>query len=649
MNISEKDLTYLKLLSREYRNIGEAASEMINLTAIQNLPKGTDYFLSDIHGEYEAFQHILKNASGTIRRKIDEGLPKLKESEKKTLATLIYYPEEKLDSLRDAGKLNKKFYKLTLERMLTVLQLVSFKYTRSFVRKQIPEVYRYIIEELLYSNNNEYKEFNYKDNLIDSIVEADESERFIAVIGKLISSLSIYKLHILGDVFDRGPGGDIVVQTLMQQHDVDITWGNHDILWMGAAAGNKACIANVIRICARYDNLHTLEVGYGISLRPLVTFAMKVYGDDSCKGFKTNVPKTDAMYDTEMESLRRIGKAIAIMQFKLEGQLIDSHPHYEMDALKLLDKIDFNKGTVKVGRKSYPLTDTNFPTIDPKHPYKLTAEEEAVMDRLQKAFLESKTLQKHISFLLAKGSIYKCVNGNLLFHGSMPLTEKGEFAYINTEDGKKRGKIWFDYADRLVRSGYLGKPGSKEKERGTDFMWYLWCGYKSPLFGKKKITTFERLFIEDEDTWVEEKNPYYKLMDDKKICEKILKEFKCEGIILNGHMPVKKGRNPIHAGGKAIVIDGGFAKAYQKTTGIAGYSLVHNSFGFILSAHEKFESKEVAVEKEIDIFSTQVAKENITKRMLTRDTDQGAEMQMKVEYLKMLIEAYRSGLIAQRG
>lgn len=648
MDISQSDKKYLALLSKEYRTIEQAASEMINLMAIQNLPKGTDYFLSDIHGEHEAFQHILKNASGTIKRKIDESFPDLSEAERKTLATVIYYPEEKLELLRSKKKLTKKFYKETFKRLIIMLQRVSFKYTRSYVRKQLPEEYRYIIEELLYSDDSEYAEFNYRENVIEAIVSSGEADKLITALGRLISSLSVYRLHILGDMYDRGPGGDIVMQSLMRQHDVDITWGNHDILWMGAAAGNKACIANVIRICARYDNLHTLEVGYGISLRPLVTFAMKVYGGDECKGFKTNIPNTDAMYETELESLRRIGKAIAIMQFKLEGQLIEKHPHYEMEALKLLDKIDFKNNTVKIDDKIYPLTDSFFPTIDPKDPYKLNAEEEAVMDRLRQAFLESEILHSHMRFLLSNGAIYRCVNGNLLFHGSMPLSEKAEFAYIKTEDGKMRGKAWFDYADKLVRSGFFGKPGSRERERGIDFMWYLWCGYKSPLFGKKKITTFERLFIEDESSWKEEKNPYYKLMDDPKVCTKILDEFGCKGIIINGHMPVKKGSNPVHAGGKAIVIDGGFAKPYQKTTGIAGYSLVHNSYGFILSAHEKFESKELAVANEIDIHSTQVAKENIKRRMLNKDTDQGREMQQRIDNLKLLIEAYRSGLIAQK-
>ncbi|MBR3718275.1 MAG: fructose-bisphosphatase class III, partial [Firmicutes bacterium] len=427
----------------------------------------------------------------------------------------------------------------------------------------------------------------------------------------------------------------------------------HDILWMGAAAGNKACIANVIRICTRYDNLHTLEVGYGISLRPLVTFAMNTYGNDPCPNFKAVASTKDAMYDADLASLSKISKAIAIMQFKLEGQLIEKHPYYEMDALRLLDKVDYEKYTVTIEGKEYPMNNTFFPTIDPKDPYKLSDEEEAVMDRLQRAFLESELLQDHVKFLFASGSLYKCVNGNLLFHGCMPLTEDGKFDNILTSDGYMSGKEWFDYADRLVRTGYFGKSTDKNKQRGIDFFWYLWCGYKSPLFGKKKITTFERLFVEDESTWVEAKNPYYKLIEKPgavEIVEHILEDFGCnvkEGIIINGHMPVKKGANPVKAGGRAICIDGGFAKPYQKTTGIAGYSLIQNSYGFILTAHEAFESKAKAVQEELDIHSTQVAREDISMRMLNKDTDQGAEIQEKIDGLKMLLEAYHTGLIPQ--
>ena len=655
MNFSKAELKYLKLLAEEYGTVSAASAEIINLTAIQNLPKGTEHFLSDIHGEYESFNHILRNASGTIKLKIDETFTDMTPEERRSLATLVYYPEEKLEIIKE--KLDgdyHDFYFETLTRLIKLLELVTFKYTRSYVRRRLDKEYAYIIEELLYGSNSvALGRGDHRKNIIESIIEVDAADDFIISICKLISKLSIFKLHILGDVYDRGPGGDVVLDTLKNYHSVDIQWGNHDILWMGAAAGNKACIANVIRICTRYDNLHTLEVGYGISLRPLVTFAMNTYGNDPCPNFKAVASTKDAMYDADLASLSKISKAIAIMQFKLEGQLIEKHPYYEMDALRLLDKVDYEKYTVTIDGKEYPMNNTFFPTIDPADPYKLSDEEDAVMDRLQRAFLESELLQDHVQFLFAKGSLYKCVNGNLLFHGCMPLTDDGKFDNILTSDGYMSGKEWFDYADRLVRTGYFGKSTDKNKQRGIDFFWYLWCGYKSPLFGKKKITTFERLFVEDESTWVEAKNPYYKLIEkpgSEAIVEHILADFGCDtvnGIIINGHMPVKKGANPIKANGRAICIDGGFAKPYQKTTGIAGYSLIQNSYGFILTAHEAFESKAKAVQQELDIHSTQVAREDISIRMLNKDTDQGAEIQEKIDGLKMLLEAYHTGLIPQ--
>ncbi|MBQ4410435.1 MAG: fructose-1,6-bisphosphatase [Firmicutes bacterium] len=655
MNYSKDELKYLKLLAEEYGTVSAASAEIINLTAIQNLPKGTEHFLSDIHGEYESFNHILRNASGTIKLKIDETFTDMTPEERRSFATLVYYPEEKLEILKEEqdGDLHA-FYSDTLNRLIKLLELVTFKYSRSYVRKRLGKEYAYIIEELLYGSNSvALGRGDHRQNIIESIIDVDAADDFIINLCRLISKFSIFRLHILGDVYDRGPGGDVVLDILKNYHSVDIQWGNHDILWMGAAAGNKACIANVIRICTRYDNLHTLEVGYGISLRPLVTFAMNTYGNDPCPNFKAVASTKDAMYDADLASLSKISKAIAIMQFKLEGQLIEKHPYYEMDALRLLDKVDYEKYTVTIDGKEYPMNNTFFPTIDPSDPYRLSDEEEAVMNRLQRAFLESELLQDHVQFLFANGGLYKCVNGNLLFHGCMPLTEDGRFDNIQTSDGYMSGKEWFDYADRLVRTGYFGKASDKNKQRGIDFFWYLWCGYKSPLFGKKKITTFERLFVEDESTWVEAKNPYYKLIEKEngeQIVEHILADFGCDtvnGIIINGHMPVKKGSNPVKANGRAICIDGGFAKPYQKTTGIAGYSLIQNSYGFILTAHEAFQSRAKAVAEELDIHSTQVAREDISVRMLNKDTDQGIEMQDKIDGLKMLLEAYRTGLITQ--
>ncbi len=652
MEFTQTELEYLRLLSESYGNIQEASTEIINLAAILNLPKGTEHFISDIHGEYASFTHILKNASGVIKLKIDETFGGyVSPEERSTLATLIYYPEEKLDLIKKQESDMTAFYQKTLHRLITLLSVVTVKYTRSYVRKQIPKEYSYIIEELLFGDTVAQAKGAYKEQIIATIIETGVADDFIVKMSELISRVSINRLHILGDVFDRGPGGDVVLETLMHYHSVDIQWGNHDILWMGAAAGNKACIANVIRICTRYDNLHTLEVGYGISLRPLLTFALSAYADDPCQNFKPVVTSDDALSSSDYTSLSKISKAIAIIQFKLEGQLIEKHPHYEMDSLRLLHKVDYQNATVEIDGKVYELNNKVFPTIDPADPYALTPMEEAVMDRLQEAFLESKILQDHIQFLFSKGSIYKCYNNNLLFHGCMPLNEDGSFMPIMTAEGPMKGKPWFDYAERVVRQGYFGTPGSPEKERGVDFFWYLWCGYKSPLFGKKKITTFERCFIEDQATWKEAKNPYYTLMDRVDVVESIVAEFGLDpktAHIINGHMPVNKGTNPVHADGRAIVIDGGFAKAYQKKTGIAGYSLIYNSQGFMLAAHEPFISKEMAIQQEVDIHSTPVAQEKFTSRILNKDTDLGGELKKKVEALKKLLYAYRTGLIPQR-
>lgn len=653
MSISESEIKYLKLLSKNYGTIEAAAAEIINLSAIQNLPKGTEHFLSDIHGEYESFLHILRNGSGVIKLKIDETFNELSPAERKSFATLIYYPEEKLEIIKKTETDMPAFYRRTLHRLIRLLEVTTVKYTRSYVRKQIPQAYAYIIEELLYGvSNSTPDEAAYKESIIDSIIDISAAEDFIENMCDLISRISVYHLHILGDIYDRGPGGDIVLNALMKHHSVDVQWGNHDILWMGAAAGNKSCIANVIRICTRYDNLHTLEVGYGISLRPLVLFALRTYKDDPCPNFKAVVSKIDALSSSDLESLSKISKAIAVIQFKLEGQLIEKHPYYEMDALRHLHKIDHEKFTVKIEDKEYAMNNQFFPTIDPDDPYALTEEEAAVIGRLCAAFQESEILQYHVGFLFSKGSMYKCHNGNLLFHGCMPLEADGGFASILTSDGYMHGKEWFDYAERLIRTGYFGRDDDKNKQRGIDFFWYMWCGYKSPLFGKKKITTFERLFIEDQSTWVEEKNPYYTLVDKVSIVEKILEEFgldKDAGHIINGHMPVKRGKNPVHANGRAFVIDGGFAKAYQKTTGIAGYSLIYNSYGFILTAHEAFESKTKAVMEETDILSVQVAKEDVKTRMFNKDTDTGVELQEKIDCLKRLLKAYRTGVVKQDG
>ncbi|MBR5001185.1 MAG: fructose-1,6-bisphosphatase, partial [Firmicutes bacterium] len=526
MELNQSDLKYLELLSTKYRTIEEASTEIINLTAIQNLPKGTEHFISDIHGEYDAFQHILKNASGAIKLKIDETFGGyVSVEERRALATLIYYPEEKLELLKKQGFDMGPFYKKTLQRLITLLSAVTVKFTRAYVRKRMPQEYAYIIEELLYGDTVAHGKENYKETLIDTIIETRVADDFIIQMSGMISVLAVHRLHVLGDIFDRGDNADRVLNALKEHHRVDIQWGNHDILWMGAAAGNTACIANVIRICTRYDNLHTLEVGYGISIRPLLTFALATYENDPCPNFKAIVSTQDALAQSDLKTLAKISKAIAVIQFKLEGQLIARHPHYEMDEMPLLHKVDYKNKTVEIDGKIYQMNENDFPTIDPEDPYKLTEMEEAVVERLRDAFLESELLQDHVRFLFSTGSIYKCYNNNLLFHGCMPLNEDGTFMEIMTDDGPMKGKEWFDYAERLVRHGYFANDDEEDKQRGVDFFWYLWCGYKSPLFGKKKITTFERLFIDDKDTWKEPKNPYYTLMDDEKIVMDIVEEF----------------------------------------------------------------------------------------------------------------------------
>ena len=627
MQISAGKMEYLKLLARSYKNEQEVETEIVNLMAIQNLPKGTDYFMSDIHGEYEAFAHILRNASGTIKRRIDEIFPDLSPEDRRTLATLVYYPEEKLELLLEKAADPNDFCRRTLMRLVNLLEVSAFKFTRSYVRKRMPEKLAYTIEELLYGNRAEgtYGDVDQKENIIDSIIEVGCADDFIIAICNLIQRLSVFRLHILGDVYDRGSASERVIEALMVNDNVDIQWGNHDMLWMGAAAGNRACIANVVRNCTKYDNIHTLEVGYGISLRKLETFANKYYANEK----------------------NPMVMASAIIQFKVEGQLIKKHKNYEMESMLLLDKIDYEKQTILRDGKVYQLNTGHFPTIDPKDPYKLSKEEEELMQDFEKEFAESRILQQHVRFLFNNGSFYKVLNGNLLFHGCIPLTEDGELDPINTEDGSKKGKEWFDYAEKLIRTGYFAK-GGRDKQRGIDLFWYLWCGFKSPAFGKKRITTLERLFIDDPETHVEEKNPYYKLYDKEKIVEKLLAEFGADvekGIIINGHMPVKKGSSPIHAKGRLLVIDGGFAKAYQKTTGIAGYTLVQNSNGFLLSSHQPFTSKEQAIEEELDIVTTPVQKEPVENRIRNRDTDEGKVRQVEIENLKLLLQAYREGLI----
>ena len=644
---------HLKLLSKQYTNIEQVSEEIINLQAILNLPKGTELFLSDIHGEYGSFSHILNNGSGIIKNKIEDVFSnQMTEHERSALATLIYYPEEKLAIIKKEIKDINDWYSITLYRLIEVARVVSSKYTRSKVRKAMPKGFDYIIDELLHLQESGPDKDTYYKQIIKSIIELDRADDFIVAISNLIKRMAIDHLHVIGDIFDRGPNAKLVIDTLMKFHSLDIELGNHDILWMGAACGNKACIANVIRICSRYDNIDTLEDGYGINIRPLTTFALNTYSDDECKKFIPKVFDYNKYLGSDEISIAKLHKAISIIQLKLEGQLLMKHPEYDMNGRLLLDKIDYKNGTVEIDGEIYKLNDTNFPTIDINDPYKLTKEEDEIISRLQESFKNSETLNKHISFLYSKSSIYKCFNSNLLFHGCIPMEEDGEFAEVNILGEKLSGKEYLDFIDKNIRKAYLEKDNIDKNEDINDLMWYLWCGPKSPLFGKERATTFERYFIDDKETHKEKKNPYFTLSENEEICNKILKEFGLESSnshIINGHIPVreKDGESPIRANGKLLVIDGGFAKSYRSQTGRAGYTLTYNSYGLILAANEPFDSKMDAIRDEIDIKYDVMVNAKETERKRVADTDIGKEIQEEIDDLKLLLKAYREGKIKQ--
>ena len=558
---------HLKILSKQYTNIEQVAEEIINLQAILNLPKGTELFLSDIHGEYGSFSHILNNGSGIIRNKIEDIFNnQITERDRRQLATLIYYPEEKLALIKKEVEDIKEWYSINLYRLIEVAREVSSKYTRSKVRKAMPKGFDYIIDELLHLQGCGPDKETYYKQIISSIIELDRADEFIVAISNLIKRMAIDHLHVIGDIFDRGPNAKLVMDTLMNFHSLDIELGNHDILWMGAACGNKACIANVIRICSRYDNIDTLEDGYGINIRPLSTFALETYKDDNCEKFVPKVFDYNKYIRSDEISIAKIHKAISVIQFKLEGQIIKEHPEYKMDGRLLLDKIDYEKGTIQIDNKVYNLNDTNFPTVDYKNPYKLTKEEEEIINRLQESFKNSETLNNHISFLYSKASMYKCFNSNLLFHGCVPMEVNGEFSKIEVLGESISGKKYFDCIEKIANEAYFGKENNKD---AVDFMWYLWCGPKSPLFGKAKAATFERYFVEEKETHKEEKNPYFTLIENEEICDKVLKEFGLEtkkSHIINGHVPVKEkdGESPIKANGKLLVIDRRICKKLQR-------------------------------------------------------------------------------------
>lgn len=645
------DLKYLKLLAREYPTISEVSTEIINLAAILCLPKGTEHFISDIHGEYEAFLHMLKNASGVVRNKIDTLFENtLSIAERDQLATLIYYPEEKLELLHEQSADLTDWYRITLPRLVEVCRIAGSKYTRSKVRKALPKGFEYIIDELLHAADNEEKA-RYNSEIIRSIIDTDRADAFIVAISRLISRLIIDRLHIVGDIFDRGPGAHIILDALETYHDVDVQWGNHDILWMGAAAGNDALIATAITNSLKYGNVDTLEDGYGISLSPLVTFALEVYRNDPCERFMPRA--VDSALDFHDASvIARMHKAMAVILFKLEADIIRRNPQFRMDARNLLHRIDFAARTVDVGGTVYALADANLPTVDPADPYALTDKERELVQKLRVAFHHSQKLQSHVRFLFARGGMYLCCNGNLLFHGCVPTNGDGTFTEADVFGERVSGKAYFDCADRMVRHGYFKRWSCAERRRGLDFMWYLWCGPDSPVFGKDRMTTFERYFIADKSAHVERMNPYFTFAEDETFAVKLLREFGVEGSgsrVVNGHVPVKikKGESPLKANGRIVVIDGGMSKAYQKETGIAGYTLIDHSKGVRLCCHDPFVTVQAAIAREVDIHSTQQEFVTYKQRKLVAHTDVGKELAARVGDLKLLLAAYQRGVLKE--
>lgn len=657
-----EDLRYLRLLSETFRNRAEASTEIINLKAILSLPKGTEHFLADVHGEYEAFDHVLRNASGSVMRKIKEVFDaQIPEQEMRELATLIYYPRRKLELIKEQPYFTAEWYRITLNRLVKVCRKVGEKYTRSKVRKALPPQYNYIIQELLHEDGVNPQKSAYLSSIFDNILSTGQADDFIVALSDTIKRLVIDRLHIVGDIYDRGPGAEHIMTLLASYHNVDIQWGNHDILWMGAAAGNVACMANVIRIALRYANLDTIEDGYGINLLPLARFAMDTYGDDSCSCFTPKLGDADQVYDEKSVYLiSQMHKAIAVIQFKLEHAIIAAHPEYHMESRNLLHKIDYEAGTIDLsgtapngGYGVHPMKDTNFPTIDPEDPYTLTPEEEIVVERLLLSFTHSEKLQAHMDVMYKLGSLYLVCNNNLLYHASIPLAEDKQFKQVAVDGTYYSGKALLDKLEQTIRLAGSRGDRTPEKQRAIDYMWYLWCGVDSPLFDKSAMTTLERYFVEDKDTHKEYKGYYYQYRVEEPVADMILNEFGLSGPdchIINGHVPVKavKGEKPIMAGGRIMVIDGGFSRAYQASTGIAGYTLIYNSRGLHLVQHEPFTSRRKAIEEMDDIKSVSVIKEYSSHRVMVADTDVGAQLQDQVDNLNKLLEAFKLGLIKER-
>lgn len=649
-------MKYLQLLAQSFPNISEASMEIINLQAILNLPKGTEHFVADIHGEYEAFLHILKNASGNIQRKVNELFGNLmRESDKRELCTLIYYPDQKLELIKASEENLDDWYHITIHNLVAVCRLVSSKYTHSKVRKALPSDFSYIIQELLHERTDDANKADYVNVIIDTIISTGRADDFIIAISNVIQRLSIDQLHILGDIFDRGPGAHIILDTLSQFHSWDIQWGNHDVLWMGAMAGNRACQCNVIRLSLRYANMTTLEEGYGINLMPLATFAMDTYGNDPCEEFIPKISSADsARIDDKSKRLAALmHKAITVLQFKEEAAIIKRHAKWKMADRLMLNFIDYEKGTITLNSKEYPLKSNSFPTIDPEHPNRLTPEEKQLMDKINHSFQVSEKLHKHIRLLLQHGCMYAVYNNNLLFHASIPLDEDGKLKEVEIVPGTKcSGKDLMYNIGMLIRSAFQSDSTPEERNYAIDYFLYLWCGPDSPLFDKSKMATFERYFIEDKETHTEEKGNYFKLRDNEQIVDSIMDAFDVVGEnrhIINGHVPVHvcNGENPIKANGKLMVIDGGFSQPYHKETGIAGYTLVYHSRGFVLVQHEPFTSTLDAIQKCTDIKSTTQIVEMSAHRMRVADTDIGRELKNQINDLQRLLYAYRHGFIKE--
>lgn len=652
----EEDMRYLQLLSQSFPTVAEASTEIINLQAILNLPKGTEHFLADIHGEYEAFIHVLKNASGNIKRKVNELFGNtLRETEKRELCTLIYYPEQKLELVKHNETDIDDWYHITLHQLVAVCRDVSSKYTRSKVRKSLPADFSYIIQELLHEHTEDHDKTAYVNVIVDTIISTGRADDFIIAIANVIQRLAIDSLHILGDIYDRGPGAHIIMDTMRKYHSWDMQWGNHDILWMGAVAGNDACICNVIRLSLRYGNLPTLEEGYGINLVPLATFAMETYKNDPCTEF---IPKTTGgaslLDEKTLRLTAQMHKAIAVIQFKVESQIIAKHPEWKMNDRCLFEHVDYQNGTIDLQGKTYKMSSCSFPTINPAAPSELSPEEEILISKLHHSFSVCEKLHKHIRVMLQHGCMYGIYNNNLLFHASCPLNEDGSLKEVEIYPGKKySGRALMHHTGMQIRTAFQQDSAPEERDYAIDYFLYLWCGPDSPLFDKSKMATFERYFIADKETHVEEKGYYFKLRDDEEVIDHILDAFGVVGSnrhIINGHVPVRtlKGENPIKANGKLMVIDGGFSKAYHNETGIAGYTLVYHSRGFQLVQHEPFTSTEDAIQRGTDIKSTTQIVEMSNRRMLVADTDIGVELRKQIDDLEELLYAYRHGYIKEK-